>query len=60
MMAGKAVLIKDILFNSLKDDKDLATALNEQFQAFRVENQRSRLRCSRCITISSASIRPFA
>jgi type I restriction-modification system DNA methylase subunit len=35
MMAGKAVLIKDILFNSLKEDKDLGTELNGQFQAFR-------------------------
>ncbi len=35
MMAGKAVLIKDILFNSLRDDKDLQTDLTGQYQSFR-------------------------
>lgn len=34
MMAGKAVLIKDILFNTLKEDKDLASELAGQFKAF--------------------------
>ncbi|MBZ0163347.1 MAG: N-6 DNA methylase [Notoacmeibacter sp.] len=35
MMAGKAVLIKDILFNTLKEDKDLASELAGQFKAFK-------------------------
>ena len=35
MMAGKAVLIKDILFNSLKEDKDLQTDLTGQYKSFR-------------------------
>jgi len=35
MMAGKAVLIKDILGNALKEDKDLQTELAGQHQAFR-------------------------
>lgn len=35
MMAGKAVLIKDILFNSLKDDKDLRTDLTGQYESFK-------------------------
>ena len=35
MMAGKAILIKDILFNSLKEDKDLQTELTGQLKAFR-------------------------
>ncbi len=34
MMAGKATLIKDILFNSLKEDKDLQTELVGQYQVF--------------------------
>ncbi len=35
MMAGKAVLIKDILGNSLKEDKDLQTELAGQYQSFK-------------------------
>ncbi len=35
MMAGKASLIKDILGNSLKQDKDLQTELTGQYQSFR-------------------------
>jgi predicted helicase/CRISPR/Cas system CMR-associated protein Cmr5 small subunit len=35
MMAGKAVLIKDILFNTLKEDADLASELAGQFKAFK-------------------------
>ncbi len=35
MMAGKAVLIKDILFNTLKEDKELASELAGQFKAFK-------------------------
>ena len=35
MMAGKAVLIKDILHNTLKEDKDLASELAGQFKAFK-------------------------
>ncbi len=35
MMAGKAVLIKDILFNSLKEDVDLQTELVGQYQSFK-------------------------
>jgi type I restriction-modification system DNA methylase subunit len=35
MMAGKAVLIKDILFNSLKDDAELQTELVGQYQSFK-------------------------
>lgn len=35
MMAGKAVLIKDILHNTLKEDKDLQTELASQFKAFK-------------------------
>jgi predicted helicase/CRISPR/Cas system CMR-associated protein Cmr5 small subunit len=35
MMAGKAVLIKDILFNTLKEDADLQTELASQFKAFK-------------------------
>ncbi|MCA2652068.1 MAG: N-6 DNA methylase [Microcystis sp. M065S2] len=34
-MAGKAVLIKDVLFNALKIDKDLQTELAGQFEAFK-------------------------
>lgn len=34
-MAGKAVLIKDILFNSLKADKDSQTELTDQYGAFK-------------------------
>jgi len=34
-MAGKAVLIKDILFNSLKEDKDKRTELMDQYGAFK-------------------------
>lgn len=35
MMAGKAVLIKDILGNALRADKDLNTELTGQYKAFR-------------------------
>ena len=35
MMAGKAVLIKDILGNALRADKDLNTELSGQFKAFK-------------------------
>ncbi len=35
MMAGKAVLIKDILGNALRADKDLNTELTGQFKAFK-------------------------
>ena len=35
IMAGKAVLIKDILFNALQDDLNSSTELSAQFQAFR-------------------------
>ena len=38
MMAGKAILIKDILFNSLKDDKDLQTDLTGQYQSLSAGN----------------------
>lgn len=34
IMAGKAVLIKDVLFNALREDKDLRTELAGQYQAF--------------------------
>ena len=34
MMAGKAVLIKDVLANALKEDKDLRTDLSNQYKAF--------------------------
>lgn len=34
-MAGKANLIKDILGNTLREDKDLQTELSAQFQAFK-------------------------
>ena len=33
-MAGKAVLIKDVLFNTLKEDKDFQTDLAGQYKAF--------------------------
>jgi hypothetical protein len=35
MMAGKAVLIKDILGNALRADKDVQTELTGQYKAFR-------------------------
>jgi hypothetical protein len=35
MMAGKAVLIKDILFNSLKEDKDVRNDLTDQYTSFK-------------------------
>lgn len=35
MMAGKAILIKDILFNTLKADTDLQSDLGGQFTAFK-------------------------
>jgi type I restriction-modification system DNA methylase subunit len=35
MMAGKASLIKDILGNSLEDDKDLQNELTGQYQSFK-------------------------
>ncbi len=35
MMAGKAVLIKDILSNSLKEDKDLQNELTDQYKSFK-------------------------
>ena len=35
MMAGKAVLIKDIMGNTLRKDADLNTELTNQFKAFR-------------------------
>ncbi len=35
MMAGKAVLIKDILFNSLKEDNELQTDLTGQYNSFK-------------------------
>ena len=35
MMAGKAVLIKDILFNSLKEDKDVRNDLTDQYNSFK-------------------------
>lgn len=35
-MAGKAVLIKDVLANSLMDDKDGSSELTEQYDAFKV------------------------
>jgi type I restriction-modification system DNA methylase subunit len=35
LMAGKAVLIKDVLFNSLKEDADFRTELAGQYQAFK-------------------------
>ena len=35
IMAGKAVLIKDVLFNALRADKDLQTELVGQYEAFR-------------------------
>ncbi|MGY6710351.1 MAG: type ISP restriction/modification enzyme [Rhizobiaceae bacterium] len=34
-MAGKAVLIKDVLFNALRTDKDLQTELTGQYLAFK-------------------------
>ena len=34
IMAGKAVLIKDVLFNALREDRDLRTELASQYQAF--------------------------
>lgn len=34
IMAGKAVLIKDVLFNTLREDKDLRTEISGQFKAF--------------------------
>ena len=34
-MAGKAVLIKDVLFQALTPDKDLQTDLAGQFKAFK-------------------------
>ena len=34
IMAGKAVLIKDVLFNTLKEDKDFQTDLAGQYKAF--------------------------
>ena len=34
-MAGKAVLIKDVLFNALRTDPDLRSELGGQYQAFR-------------------------
>lgn len=34
IMAGKAVLIKDVLFNALKEDKDLQTDISSQYKAF--------------------------
>ena len=35
MMAGKAVLAKDVLFNTLREDKDLRSELAEQYKAFK-------------------------
>jgi predicted helicase len=35
MMAGKATLIKDILFNTLKEDAELQTELTGQYQSFK-------------------------
>ena len=35
MMAGKATLIKDILFNTLKEDADLQTELTGQYKSFK-------------------------
>lgn len=35
MMAGKAVLMKDVLFRALRDDADLQTELAAQYQAFK-------------------------
>ncbi len=35
MMAGKSVLIKDILFNSLKEDKDVRNDLTDQYKSFK-------------------------
>lgn len=35
MMAGKAALIKDVLYNTLKEDEDLQTELTGQFKAFK-------------------------
>lgn len=35
MMAGKASLIKDILFNTLKEDAELQTELTGQYQSFK-------------------------
>jgi hypothetical protein len=35
MMAGKATLIKDILFNTLKEDADLQTELTGQYRSFK-------------------------
>lgn len=34
IMAGKAVLIKDVLFNALREDKDLQTEIAGQYKAF--------------------------
>lgn len=35
MMAGKASIIKDVLFNTLKEDEELKTELAGQFKAFK-------------------------
>lgn len=35
MMAGKAMLIKDVLFNTLKADENLQSDISEQYHAFR-------------------------
>ncbi|WP_299820189.1 type ISP restriction/modification enzyme [uncultured Roseibium sp.] len=35
MMAGKAVLAKDVLFKTLREDKDLNSELAEQYKAFK-------------------------
>lgn len=35
MMAGKAVLIKDVLFNTLREDKELSSELAGQYSAFK-------------------------
>ncbi len=34
MMAGKAAIIKDVLFNTLREDEDLSTELAGQYKAF--------------------------
>lgn len=34
IMAGKAVLIKDVLFNALREDKNLQTEISGQYKAF--------------------------
>ena len=36
-MAGKAVLIKDLLKNSLEEDKGLETDLGQQYTAFKTQ-----------------------